>query len=274
MARLQRPDGAQLAWEERGEGPLFVLVNQFFGGPELFTALLDDLARDHRLVTYDIRGIGASSREGPYDFETDARDLEALIEEVGPPALVMATADGINRAVRAAVARPDLITVVVSPAGNPVGRKAVEGTEGLAGSEAVLAALIEMMRTDYRGAMRTMFSTANPDWDEDRVRDRVASTVETLPQDVAVARMKEWIADDNMIEQSLALGDRLWLLDDGGNPWFPIEASRNTRQILPEAHVLEVEAGAITRPDITAGVVRRLTAQDQVLASEGREQAR
>ena len=38
----------------------------------------------------------------------------------------------------------------------------------------VLSALVEMMGTDYRGALRTMFTTANPDWDEDAVRNRVA----------------------------------------------------------------------------------------------------
>ena len=35
-----------------------------------------------------------------------------------------------------------------------------------------------MMSTDYRGALRTMFATANPDWDDESVRQRVATTVE------------------------------------------------------------------------------------------------
>ena len=69
-----------LAWQERGEGPLVVLVNQFFGRPETFDALFDDLTRDHRLVTYDPRGIGESTRRGPYTFEADADDLEAVLE--------------------------------------------------------------------------------------------------------------------------------------------------------------------------------------------------
>jgi hypothetical protein len=103
-----------------------------------------------------------------------------------------------------------------------------------------------------------MFTTANPDWDEDSVRRRVALTVELLPQEAALPRIKNWIADDPS-EDSLALGDRLWMLEDGSNPWFPIEVARRTRAILPEAHILEVEDGAISRPDITAGIVRGLT---------------
>ena len=263
MPRISLPDGVSLAWETRGEGPLVVLANQFFGQPETFTGLIEDLVRDHRVVTYNLRGTGESTRQGPYDFETDAADLLAVIEAAGPPALVVAFADGCNRAVRVAARYPELVTAVVSPAGNPVGRQATEGTEALAGSDSVLAALLEMMRTDYRGALRTMFTTANPDWDEERVRQRVGVTVEICPQDAAVPRMRDWIAD-NVAEEARALGDRLWMLEDGTNPWFPIEVARRTRSILPDAHILEVEDGAITRPDIASGVIRGLTAAETV----------
>jgi pimeloyl-ACP methyl ester carboxylesterase len=252
-----------IAWEESGAGPLVVLANQFFGNAEIFAALLEDLERDHRVVTYDLRGTGESTRQGPYDFETDAADLTAVIEAAGPPALVLAFADGCNRAVRVGARHPELVTAVVTPAGNPVGRQATEGTEALAGSDSVLAALLEMMGTDYRGALRTMFTTANPDWDDDRVRERVALTVEVCPQDAAVPRMREWIAD-NVVEEALALRDRLWMLEDGSNPWFTLEVARRTKSILPEAHILEVEDGAITRPDIAAGVIRGVTAAETV----------
>jgi pimeloyl-ACP methyl ester carboxylesterase len=268
---LARPDGVELAWEERGAGPLVVFANQFFGEPDTFAALIDDLARDHRVVTYDLRGVGASTRRGPYEPETDAADFSAVVEDAGPPATVIALADGVNRAVRVAASRPDLVAAIVSPAGNPVGRQAVEGTDALAGSDSVLEALIEMLRTDYRGALRTMFSTANPDWDDDRVRQRLASTVERLPQEAAVARMKAWIAD-NVTDEARVVGDRLWMLEDGTNPWFPIEVARQTRKILTEAHILEVEDGAVSRPDITAGIVRQLTSEGLAVGSRAREE--
>jgi pimeloyl-ACP methyl ester carboxylesterase len=263
MKKLSIPDGIQLAWDERGHGPLVVLANQFFGQPETFAGLLEDLERDHRVVTYDVRGIGASTRRGPYDLATDAADLEALIEAAGPPAVVLAFADGCNRAVRVAARRPELVTGIVSPAGNPVGRRATQGTDSLAASDSVLAALVEMMGTDYRGALRTIFSTANPDWDNERVRQRVSATVESVPQEAALFRMREWI-EDHAVDEGLAVGDGLWLLADGTVPWFSIEVAHRTREILPDAHVLEVEDGPISRPDIAAGVIRRLTAGDAV----------
>jgi len=259
MATTKLPDGVEIHWDERGEGPLVVIANQFFSEAWVFEGLTSLLAEDHRVVTYDPRGTGHSSRQGPYEIEADARDLLGLVESLGPPAVLVGMGDGSNRAVHAAAARPDLIDVVVCAAGNPVGATAVEGTDGLAGSESVLEALMSMLENDYRGALRTMIGTANPTFDEETVRMRVNSTCENCPQDVAAERMRSWI-NDNALEPARALGDRLWILDSGGNPWFPIEVTRRSRKLIPEAHIREVEEGALSRPDITVDVVRALTA--------------
>jgi pimeloyl-ACP methyl ester carboxylesterase len=259
MPAAQLPDGAEIHWGGRGEGPLVVIANQFFSEAWVFEGLVALLADGHRVITYDPRGTGRSSRQGPYTIAMDARDLLGVIEAVGPPALVVGMGDGSNRAVHAAAARPDLIDAVVCAAGNPVGAAAVEGTDGLAGSESVLEALVSMMETDYRGALRSMIGTANPSFDEETVRLRVTSTTENCPQDVAAERMRSWIADD-ALEAARALGDRLWILEAGGNPWFPIEVARRSRQLIPDAHIREVEDGALSRPDITTDVVRSLTA--------------
>jgi pimeloyl-ACP methyl ester carboxylesterase len=255
----ERPDGARLSWEERGSGPLVVIANQFFSESWVFDGLISLLAEEHRVVIYDLRGTGRSSHTPPYNIAADAEDLVAIVEAVGPPAIVVGMGDGSARAVHAAAARPDLIDAVVCAAGNPIGIAAVEGTEGLAASESVLDALLAMMETDYRGAMRTMISTANPAFDEETIKMRVNSTCENCPREVAVERMRSWIAND-ALEASRKLGDRLWILEPGGNPWFPIEVIRRSRKLIPEAHIHEVEDGALSRPDITVDFVRALTA--------------
>jgi pimeloyl-ACP methyl ester carboxylesterase len=259
MPAARLPDDVQIHWDERGDGPLVVIANQFFSESWVFDGLISLLAEEHRVITYDPRGTGRSSRQGPYEIEVDARDLVGLAEALGPPAVVVGMGDGSNRAVHAAAARPDLIDAVVCAGGNPVGATAVEGTDGLAGSESVLDALVSMMETDYRGALRTMIGTANPGFDEETVRMRVNSTCENCPQDVAAERMRSWIAD-NALEPARALGERLWILESGGNPWFPIEVARRSRALIPEAHIEEVADGALSRPDITVDVVRTLTA--------------
>ena len=60
---LQRPDGVEIHWEEQGQGPLVVVVHQLLWSfPQVYAELIGDLARDHRVVTYDARGCGASTR--------------------------------------------------------------------------------------------------------------------------------------------------------------------------------------------------------------------
>jgi pimeloyl-ACP methyl ester carboxylesterase len=266
MPRATRPDGIELHWEERGDGPLLVVANQFFGFPETFAVLIDDLARDHRVVTYHLRGTGRSTREGPYNLDVDAEDLGAVIEDAGAPALVVCMGDGTNRTVKLAARRPELVTQVISPGGNPVGRRAAEGTDSLASSTSVLQALIGLLDTDYRAALRTMISSANPQLDDAAVRERLERTVEHCPHEAAAPRLRDWIESD-ATDDARALGDRLWLLEHGKNPWFVIESARKTSAFLPQARVEEVEDGPLSRPDITAGYVRQATARARVEAS-------
>jgi pimeloyl-ACP methyl ester carboxylesterase len=258
MPSLIRPDGVELHWEERGSGPPVVLVCACMSFPAVFEDLVALMAQDQRVVTYDPRGTGLSTRSGPYETATDDADLEALLDEVGPAALVT-FGDGCNRGVRVAARRPELVSAVITPGGNPLGRSVLGNSEGLAASQSVLSALIEMMRTDYRAALRTINSTTNPQMNEDQVRERVDLTAEYSPQDVTLTRLLAWIEDDAS-EAALAVGDKLWLLHHAHNAWFPLDVLEPTRQALPEAHVEQVDDGPLSRPDITAALVRQLVA--------------
>jgi pimeloyl-ACP methyl ester carboxylesterase len=261
MPRLSLPDGAELHWEERGQGPLVVLTLNFWGYPALFEDLVNDLAGDHRVVTYDLRGNGRSSREGPFDMATDVSDLTALAEEVGGSAVAMAMGDGAARAVRVAATRPELIRAVACPAFTPFSRIA-RGAEGLAGSESVLDLLHQQMTRDYRGALHTMVAAGNPQLDAQELRERIDLTMKECPQDAAAARLRAWM-DDESAEDAIALGDRLWMFRFGDNPWFPASLAEQARELAPEAHMIDLEDGPVSRPDLTAAVVRRAVAAAQ-----------
>ena len=229
-----------------------MIASQFFADPSVFGGLIELLRENHRVITYDPRGIGASSGDGPYTIAADAEDLAAVIDHAcDEPAVIVTMADGGNRTVKVAVDHPHLVRAVVCVAGNPVSRTAIEDGDGLAASESVIEALLSMMDTDYRGALRTMISTANPDLDEDAVRERVNLSAERCPQSAAAPRMRSWVGDE-ALDASRAVGDKLWILEDGTNPWF-METTRRTAELLPDAHVHLVENGAVSRPDIAAG---------------------
>jgi pimeloyl-ACP methyl ester carboxylesterase len=265
MPLLKCPDGVEIHWEERGEGPLVVFATQFFGLPDVFRGLINDLAGDHRIVTYDLRGCGESTREGPYDIATDAEDLAALIETLGEPALVIGMGDGCNRATKVAAEQPQLVRAIVTPGGNPVGREASMGTDALVDSPSVIEALVGMIETDYRAALRTIIGSANPQLSEEHARERVDRVVDYCAQDVGAARLRAWI-DDDAREAATAVGERLWILSNSAeyNPWFTAPALDRTRQLLPEAHIEEIAGGAVSRPDLTAAIVRRVTATADV----------
>lgn len=262
MGEAQTRDGIDLHWEERGatDGPLLVASMHFSAPPSVFEGLWADLGRDHRVVTYDLRGVGESTRAGPYEMERDAADLAGVVEAAGGgPATVVSFGDGANRAVRTAAERLELVRTVVAPAGNPLGPEVTDGGIGLASSAGVLQLLQEQIARDYRGALRTMVSSANPDWDDDAVRDRIDRNLAYCPQDAAAARLGNWIRDDTL-EHSRALGDRLWIVTHPHNPWFPPELAERTRELAPQARVVELDDGPVTRPDLHAAVIREATA--------------
>jgi pimeloyl-ACP methyl ester carboxylesterase len=241
-----------------------VLAPYWSGHPAVYEGLLSELAGDHRVVTWDARGTGQSTRAGPYDMETDCSDLAAVLEEMGGDAVVIATADGANRGVHVAARRPDLATAVVTLGTAPFARSHFAGGEGMVASDAVVGAFIEMLERDYRGALRTLLAATNTQMSDEELRQRVAFQLSYCPQEAAVARVRAW-AEDDPTTSARETGDRLWVFaaPDVAGPWLPPreERRRLTNSLTPRAHVRETasDAGPISNPDLTADAIRQIT---------------
>lgn len=264
MPSLERPGGVRIHYELRGEGPLFALATYWSWTPGIYEELLEDLAGDHRVLTYHLRGTGESSRDGPYEMETDVGDLEALLEEAGGPAVLLALADGNHRAVKLAARRPELVVAVIC-LGPPLPRAEFGSSDALVGSESVVGALREMLSRDYRAAIRSVIGMANPEWDQSATQQRVAAHVEFSPRESALGRTAAWI-DDDATAEAIAIGDRLSVISSQrgtANVWFPepAELERLTAELLPEARIVQLEDGPISRPDQTAAAIREMTAR-------------
>ncbi|MDA9451245.1 MULTISPECIES: alpha/beta fold hydrolase [unclassified Bradyrhizobium] len=82
--RYAEVNGVRLHYVVGGKGPLIVLLP---GWPQTWWAyhkIMPELAVNHRVVSVDIRGMGASEKpDGGYDKRTMADDLSALIRELG-----------------------------------------------------------------------------------------------------------------------------------------------------------------------------------------------
>jgi pimeloyl-ACP methyl ester carboxylesterase len=267
MPRLLRPDGAEIEWRMAGtDGPLVAIALMGLHPPPACGGIVADLAADHRVLTYHLRGTGGSSCTGPFEIETDAADLTALIEEVGGDALVVALGDGARRSVRAAVERPDLIHTVVISGELPLGRIGRGGsTEALANSPAVLDALLALIENDYRAGLRTMFtSSGEDDWHDTALRDRLDAVEAHCPAEVGLSRLRSWIEDDSRAH-GRALGDRLLYLHYPGNAWFQ-GSLEIVRESLPEARLEWVSEGVISSPAENANAIRRILAARRAAA--------
>lgn len=81
--------GLSLAVQERGDGanPTVVLVHGYPDDHAVWDLVADRLAADHHVVTYDVRGAGASdvpSDRAGYRLEALVADLDAVIEATSP----------------------------------------------------------------------------------------------------------------------------------------------------------------------------------------------
>ena len=196
-------------------------------------------------------------------METGAADLEAVIEaarRAGGDRRRWPTR--VNRAVRVCAERPDLVEAMVVPGGSPPGAAALEGTEAMASSDSVVDAFLSMCETDYRGALRSLVTAGNPQMSEEEIRERVRLQAEYQPQEAAVARLRAWVDDD-----AAGAGTRLRrpalaaVLRDHGRAAGSRRARKAvklSRKLFPEAHVEGIENGIVSRPDLTAAVVRRI----------------
>jgi pimeloyl-ACP methyl ester carboxylesterase len=258
VPELERPDGARIHYEVRGEGPLVVLSLGFAATPATYEGIVADLAHDHRVVTWDPRGCGSSSADGPFEIATDADDLLALIDALGPPAIAYAAGHGVDVSIRAAATDPDAVSALVTPGIVTAMREHLEGTEGFAASQTVTDLLVGQLRRDPRAAVRATTASLNPQLDDDALRARIDETLAYTSPETTLVRVESWLARESPIDDLRALGDRLAVVWHEGDSWQSGTIPR-VRELLPEARVIQVEDGPLSRPDLQAEVVRELT---------------
>jgi pimeloyl-ACP methyl ester carboxylesterase len=206
------------------------------------------------VVTWDPRGAGESTHDRPYDLATDAGDLSALIEEAGEPTVAISLG---RQPVPLVVAdlRPDLVQAVVMVGG--LGLSGGTDPDSILDSESVSAASLQMAGTDPRGLQRAWIALGNPQLDDAGVRERLEAQLAYCPVESWVERAESYLSHD-ATRACTALGDRLWLVH-WVNPMSPGHPMEHMRAMLPDAHIVELADGPISRPELTAAVVREVT---------------
>jgi pimeloyl-ACP methyl ester carboxylesterase len=83
MSELSLDDGQIIHFEDTGEGPPILLVHGLGAPSAFFARTVAELARDHRVITLDLRGHGATPHGAePVTVDRCAADLHALAEKL------------------------------------------------------------------------------------------------------------------------------------------------------------------------------------------------
>jgi pimeloyl-ACP methyl ester carboxylesterase len=111
--------GAELRYDEAGQGPPMVLVHGSGVSGATWGGVLAPLAEaGFRVIAYDRRGYGGSIHRPVRDFRIHVADLLALLQQLDEPAHVVGWSSGSSAALAIAAERPDLlrsVTVIEAP---------------------------------------------------------------------------------------------------------------------------------------------------------------
>ncbi len=74
-------NGTTIHVRSGGAGPAVVLIHGYGETGDMWAPLAADLARDHRVIVPDLRGMGLSTKpEGGFDKKTQGRDIAAVLD--------------------------------------------------------------------------------------------------------------------------------------------------------------------------------------------------
>jgi pimeloyl-ACP methyl ester carboxylesterase len=128
--RVTADNAIEYAYRELGEGEVpLVLLQHFRGSLDNWDpALVDALAADRRVVTFDNVGVGATTGTTPNTIEAMAHDAIAFIEAMGFERVdLLGFSIGSFVAQEIALIRPDLLQRVVLASSAPQGAAGMHG---------------------------------------------------------------------------------------------------------------------------------------------------
>ncbi len=165
------PDGVQLGYSVFGAGRPLVIIPSWWMSPEADRRRLigrdfwNDLPGGYRTITYDRRGIGASTREvGTVSLEMQVEDLRVLTEQLKlPPFDIWAFGDAVAIAARFIARFPERVNrlVLYCPWSHTAPMEARDPT-GRAVEEERIAGLKGLIRADWGFASRAFAQILYP----------------------------------------------------------------------------------------------------------------
>ena len=117
MSTVTSKDRTKIAFDKVGSGPAVILINGAIAYRRAFDSTLEQVAEllgeQFTVYDYDRRGRGESGDTRPFTKEREIEDVQALVEEAGGEAMVLAFSSGSAVALDAAAVTPGIVKVAV-----------------------------------------------------------------------------------------------------------------------------------------------------------------
>ena len=241
---LDTPTGVRLAGERAGAGVPVILLHGLTATRRYVLMGSRYLARAGvELIAYDARGHGSSSpAESPtaYEYADLVRDLEAVIEAVGSPVVLVGNSMGAATAAAYALAHPDDVAalVQVTPGFAGAGREDHEMGDWHALADGLENGGVDGFMAAYEGPKQPRFREAALKFTRQRLErhehlQAVADAIRVVPRSVAFDGLP---ALRTLHMPALVVGSR-----DESDPGHPLELAEAYAENLPESKLL-VEA--------------------------------
>ena len=226
-------EGRRIAYSSYGEGPPLVFGPRWVSHLEeewadaRQRAFYTEVARTHRVLRFDRIGCGLSSRElDPRPtIESESRQLEAVIESTGEPAVVFATSCCCLAASQLAVRRPELVQRIVYFGGYASRNDIPDATRN---------SLVEFIRTNWRLGAQMLAGLFDPHASGDEIAEHTRVQRAAASAEAAAIFLELDITADLRNVAPLVQTPAL-VLHRRGDRTVPIGRGRELASLLPNA---------------------------------------
>jgi len=264
MKTLTLSDGRTMAYREAGQGPPLVLLHGWSLSSAVFDELTAGLARDFRVLAFDLRGHGCSSPGEGYrlaDFAADVRESLDLLSI--PSAALLGWSLGGQVALRLAHEVPSLWTRLVLISTTP---RFVSGSDWEGGlPEIQVRGMARKLSRQYQQTLQTFFEEqfVDGELDSGRLEEIAAFALpqESTPLPEAALEALETLKMEDLRPLIRHIDLPTLVIHGSEDRVTPVAAGRFLAEQLPHGRLCEVSstghAPFLSRPHALLAALKR-----------------
>ncbi len=224
-------------YEARGEGEPLLLIMGLGGGSSMWWHQVEAFSEEHRVVTFDYRGVGRSDKPDiPYSVEMLVGDTVGLLEslEIGSAHIYGLSMGGMI-AQEIALRRPEMVTSLI------LGATSCGGSHAIAPSHETLQALfgsLTLPPAEAASAVASLiFSPAFIESSPGQIKEMMARGMESPPSPHGFRRQAEAIAGFDSYDRLGEISVPTLVIAGTEDRLLPFENSRVLASRIPDAEL-------------------------------------